>query len=142
MANSIVTEKDLRRVIEDIISPETCFEIVSIIYSATGKFSNDVFIESDIFFDDILGNVDPFEIARSFYAGRDLDKGKEHANPNAEYFRLNKRDDVESTDYPGDIYYEELTDDIIDFIMDNLEDYEYPDDIQEVIDEYLKNSEV
>lgn len=140
MAAKIKTISDLKRAIKDSITAEICPDIVGIAYSEDGKFSEYVFIESDIFFDDVLGNVDPYEIARSFYAGTDLDNDKNHANPNAEYFRLNKRDNVESTDYPEDIYYDELFDDLVDFIMDHIEDYTYPEDIQIVIDEYLKNN--
>lgn len=140
MAAKIKTISDLKRAIKDSITAEMCSDIVSIAYSEDGKFSEYVFTESDIFFDDVLGNVDSYEIARSFYAGTDLDNDKNHANPNAEYFRLNQRDNVESTDYPEDIYYDELFDDLVDFIMGHIEDYNYPEDIQIVIDEYLKNN--
>ena len=37
-----------------------------------------------------------------------------------------------------DIYYDELFDDLVDYIMDHLEDYTFPEDVQDVIDEYLK----
>ncbi len=138
MADIIKTENDLKQAIADAITPGICSDIIDIAYSNDNKFADSVFIESDIFFDDVLGNTAPFDIAKSFYDGTDLDADEDHANPNSEYFRLTRKDTVESTDYPEDIYYDELFDDIVDYIMDHLEDYTFPEDVQDVIDEYLK----
>jgi hypothetical protein len=58
-----------------------------------------------------------------------------------EYFRFNKHNNVESTDYPEDILYDELLDDVVDFIIDHIEEFEYPESIQDIINDYLDMEE-
>jgi hypothetical protein len=69
-----------------------------------------------------------------------MDNEKE-ADPTKAFMRFNDKGDVETTDYPGDVYLyaDDLTEQIIEYIMDHREDFEFPSDIQSVIDEYLGN---
>jgi len=132
----IETETDLREAIEDTLTPELCMEIVNLGYSEDNKFSKDVFTEARVFFDDILSALDPEEIALRFFNGDDLDS-KGAANPNRDYFRYNSKENIESTDYPEDLYYDELLDDIVDYIIEHLEDTEWPEEIQNLVDDYF-----
>jgi hypothetical protein len=75
-----------------------------------------------------------------FFNGEDLDSHGA-ANPNRDYFRYNKDGNIESTDDPGAIYYDTIFDNIVDYIMDNLETVEFPDDIQNLINDYLENED-
>lgn len=131
---------ELKRLIKDIIDPEICQEIINLAYSEDNSFADYMFMESDVFFDDVIANYTPMDIALIFFNGNDLDS-RGNANPNREYFRFNKYDNVESTDYPEDILYDELLDDVVDFIVNHIEEFEYPESIQDIINEYLDMEE-
>jgi hypothetical protein len=75
-----------------------------------------------------------------FFNGEDLDS-RGPANPNRDYFRFNGYDNIESTNDPGEIYLDELDIELVDYIIDHLDDREFPDDIQEIIEEYASNKE-
>ena len=124
----------LRRKIKDALTEDICQEVVSIAYSEDDTFTQDAFIEADVFWD-IHSNDDVFEITKQFFNGEDLD-AKGPANPNRNYFRFDGYDNIESTDYPGDIYLEQLDIEIIDYILDHLDDRTFPEELQDILDEY------
>lgn len=142
MAKSkIETNPDLEDAISDVLTsnPDLCTEIVNLAFSEDGTFEKEVFIPSKIFYNDNFARADAKEIAKAFYDGTDLDKDTDGANPDAPFFRL-VDDVVESTEDPGDYYCNNLFDDILGYIMDNIEDLTFPEDIQVLIDEYLETS--
>ena len=126
-------ETDLREAIEGVLSADLCMDVVNLAFSEDGSFENYIFFDSDTFFDTLV-DTEPYEVARAFFMGEDLDT-RGPANPTRDYFRFNGYENVESTDDPGEIYSDTIEDDIIDYIMEHL-DLEYPEDIQEIIDEY------
>lgn len=128
---------DLKNQINDALTDDICEEIVNLAYSEDGTFADEAFIEADTFWD-IHSSDEPQDMVLKFFNGEDLD-GRGPANPNRDYFRYNKYENVESTDYPGEIYMDQLSDEIVNYVMEHLDDREYPDDIQEIID---KNFEV
>lgn len=130
---------DLEQAIRDRLDEDLCVDIVNQAFSENGLFDIEVFLDSDNFFD-MIANEESRDVALMFFNGKDLDS-RGSANPNREYFRLDGYDNVESTDDPGAIYYDILLDEIVDYIIEHIEDMEFPDDIQEFIDEYLNNTE-
>lgn len=140
-ARSIKSSAALRRELEEILDEDLCVEVVNIGYSNDDEFADAVFIEAEVFWD-IHSNDDAFELVKHFYDGVDLDSNtSDSANPNSEYFRLDKDEDVESTDYPGDIYMDEILDGIIDYIIEHQNDRTFPEDIQEVLNNYSATTE-
>ena len=137
--SKITNLDDLRRAIKDILDADICSDIVNLAYSEDGTFETDVFIDADTFWD-VHSNDDVQEIILKFFNGEDLDS-KGPANPNRDYFRLNGYENVESTDYPEEIYMDELDIEVIDYVLDHLEDAEYPDKVQKLVDNYLENME-
>lgn len=135
----IENEDDLRQSIKNTLDEDICIDIVNLAFSEDNEFADEAFIESDTFFD-TLEYDDPKAVVVMFFNGEDLDS-RGAANPNRKYFRQDKKKNVESTDYPGEIYLETLDDKIIDYIIDHISDREYPDKIQELVDEYLENVE-
>lgn len=125
--------------IEDALTDDLCVEIVKLAFSETGDFSKDIFLSADnsedSFFDTLIDD-DPKDVALKFFNGTDLDS-KGPANPTRDYFRFNDKDNVESTDDPGAIYYDTILDNIIDFILDHAYDYEFPEEIQEILNKYI-----
>ena len=140
-ARSVKSSAALRRELKEILDEDLCVDVVNIGYSNDNEFTDSAFIEADVFWD-IHSNDDAFEIVKHFFDGEDLDSNTStSANPNREYFRQDKHEDVESTDYPGDIYIAEILDDIIDYIIDHQEDRTFPEDIQDVLDNYSATTE-
>ena len=140
-ARSIKSSAALHRELKEILDEDLCVDVVNIGYSNDDEFADVVFIEAEVFWD-IHSNDDAFELVKHFYDGADLDSNTaESANPNSEYFRQDKDEDVESTDYPGDIYMDEILDDIIDYIIEHQNDRTFPEDIQEVLDNYSATTE-
>lgn len=133
-ADTINTEEDLKQALKDILDDNICVEVVNLAYSEDGEFDSDAFIDAETFFD-TLESVDAYEVARMFFMGEDLDANGP-ANPTRDYFRYNGYANVESTNDPGDIYYHELDDAIIDYIMEHLDDREFPEEVMEVISRY------
>ena len=132
--------EELEDAIKEALDDEVCIDIVAAAYSNDGVFEDDYFTPSDDFFESIIANYEAKEVALKFFNGEDLDS-KGPANPNREYFRFDGYANIESTDYPGDIYMDTLDVDIVDYIMEHLEDVEYPEKIQKLIDAYLDNME-
>lgn len=135
-AESLKTEEDLKQALKDILDDNICVEVVNLAYSEDGEFDTDAFIDSDTFFES-LESTEPYEVARMFFMGEDLDADGP-ANPTRDYFRYNGYGNVESTNDPGDAYYHELDDDIINYIMEHLDDREFPEEVMEVISRYQK----
>ena len=140
-SNSIETKSDLMLALKDTLDSSSCYDVVMTGISEDGAFADDEFFDSGTFFD-IYGNTDAQELVEAFYDGEDLDdKSEKHANPHADYIRWSMYG-IESTDDAGQYYYDNLLDDIIDFIMDHLDDgYDFPSDVQDLIDEYLENQD-
>ena len=111
-------DSSLRKFIRSELSDEICIEVVELAYSEYGMFEDIVFMDSDTFFSDVLGNKDPKDVALAFYNGTDLDEGDSPANPTRKYFRLDKDKNIESTNDIGDIYYHELKNEVVDCIID------------------------
>ena len=126
----------LAKMIKDIMDEDLCMEVVNLAFSEDGSFSDEHFDEADVFFD-IIANEDAMTVALMFFNGKDLDS-KGPANPNRDYFRRDGKDNVESTDDPAVIYYDELLDDIVDYIVKYYDEVELPEKIQEVIDNFNK----
>ena len=133
-SDTIKTEEDLKQALKDILDDNICVEVVNLAYSEDGEFDSDAFIDAETFFD-TLESVGAYEVARMFFMGEDLDADGP-ANPTRDYFRYNGYANVESTNDPGDIYYHELDDAIIDYIMEHLDDREFPEEVMEVISRY------
>lgn len=126
---------DLIQNIEDVLDEKLCLGVVNLAFSEEGLFSEVIFSDSDTFFDTII-DEEPKQVAKMFFEGKNLDLSGP-ANPNMKYFRLNRKGNVESTNQPGAIYYEDLLDEIVDYIIENIDEgIEFPDEIQELIDEY------
>ena len=130
---------DLKKQIKDALTDNICEEIVNLAYSEDGIFEKEIFTDSDTFWD-IYSNEEPQDMVLKFFNGEDLD-GRGQANPSRDYFRYDNYENVESTDYPGEIYLDQLDDEIVDYVMEHLDDREFPDDIQDIIDKYLADSE-
>lgn len=139
-SDGIETKSDLGDAIYDILDSDICKQVVDEAFSATSTFEKEIFIDSNTFFDTELITTPAKKIALKFFEGEDIDDGGP-ANPNRGYFRFNKSKDIESTDYPGDVYFDTMAEEIVDYILDNLEDGDFPDYVQELIDEYLDNKE-
>lgn len=129
----------LRRQLKDALTDDICVDIVNLAYSEDGTFAEAAFIDADTFWD-VHSSDDVQDLVLKFFNGEDLDS-RGPANPNRDYFRFDGYENIESTDYPGEIYMDELDGEIVDYIMDHLDDIEYPDDIQKLIDEYFSNKE-
>ena len=137
--SSVSSENDeyseLRADLEDILDENLCVDIVNQAFSEDSTFSEDIFIKSKDFFNSII-DEEPKTVALSFFNGTDLDT-RGSANPKREYFRFDDKSNVESTDEPGEIYYDTMLDDIVDYIIDHIDDLEFPDEVQGLINEFL-----
>ena len=137
-SDTIESKSDLRRELRDLIDEDMCREIVDLAYSQDGAFGDAVFDDSETFFGDVIANYEAEEVARMFFFGEDLDSGgsdKDHANPTRGYFRFDGNANVESTDYPETAYYDML-DDVINYVLDHLDLDRYPEEVQELVNEY------
>lgn len=128
-------EYELRKAIKSALSDDLCVDIINLAYSEDDQFVDEAFIEADVFWD-IQSNADAQELVLKFFNGEDLDS-KGPANPNRDYFRFNGYGNIESTDYPGDIYLDDLDDEIVDYIMEHSTDREFPKNIQDILDDYM-----
>ena len=133
-ASDSTSGADLKGALKSALDSDICEDIVNLAYSEDNVFAEQVFIESESFFDALISE-DPKDVALMFFNGKDLD-ARGPANPNRDYFRTNKYDNVESTDYPGEIYEETIFDDILDYIIEHISDREFPKMIQEIISKY------
>lgn len=128
--------------IEDALRSELSYgrllsETLSAISSETGDFIDDVFMNADDFFD-LNSKANSKDFVMEFYNGEDLDSGEDHANPGRKYFRRDSNNSIQSTDHPESIYEDELLDDVINYILDNLDDTYYPDDILDILNKYVE----
>lgn len=139
-SDDITSIEDLEKALRILLDAELCEAVVNLAYSTDGVFGGDVFLPSEEFFEDSLYGYEAKDVAMKFFNGEDLDS-RGPANPNRDYFRFNGYDNVESTNDPGEIYLDELDIELVDYIIDHLDDREFPDDIQEIIDEYASNKE-
>ena len=142
-AKDLETEADLRNALEEVLDSDIAQQMVELAISEDGIFEDNMFLPRKDFFNTELANNDPQEIAEAFFYGKDLDRNEKPADPTKDYLRFDDSDNIESTDYPGDVYLyrDDLVDGIIDFVMDHIDDLEFPDYIQELVDEYLGNQE-
>ena len=133
-----LSEEDLRLAIEDTLDSDDCEEIVSLGYSYDDNFQDEWFMGIEEFCDVFLSNETPLEVAQAFWNGTDLDEHENHANPESDYARYDRHGTIETTDYPGDIYYDELLDEIIDYIIEYRDTRydDFPTEIQELLDQY------
>ena len=127
----------------DILDAELCQEVVDAAFSEYDEFSDIVFTyaggKDDSFFD-ALNDDTPRNVAFMFFEGKDLDDGGP-ANPGRDYFRFDRKGNIESTDDPGEIYMDTILDDIVDYIVDHMEEVEFPEKIDKLINKYLDNQE-
>lgn len=128
---------ELKKELKDALTEDICVDLVNLAYSEDDVFTEDAFIEAEIFWD-THSNDDVQDMVLKFFNGEDLDS-KGPANPNRDYFRFDGYENIESTDYPGDIYKEELDIELVDYVMEHLDDREFPEAIQEIIDNYMIN---
>lgn len=131
--------KELEKAIKAVLDAEICLELVNLAYSEDNYFEDDVFIDAETFWD-VHDNDDVKEITLKFFNGEDLDS-KGPANPNRDYFRFDGYDNIESTNDPEDIYLDELDVELVDYVLEHLNDREYPEKVQKLIDNYLENVE-
>lgn len=126
----ITDEDDLKAVLEEVLTPDDCEAIVNYGQSDSGYFDTDAFWDSSNFWV-VYENVPAEDMVDGFYSGTNLDADEDHANPNHNYFRYDRYGSyVESTDYPGDIYKSEILDDIINYIIDNVDSIYLNDNIE------------
>ena len=145
--DAIITIDDLADALENILDPDLCQQVVNLAYAESVAFENEIFLPAEEFYDAILSPLLPKDIAIKFYDGRNLDK-MGAADPNSDYMKLEypdrqvtaRNNNILTTDNPGNYYFDELLDDIIDYIIDHVGKLEFPDEIQELIDEYLENN--
>lgn len=138
-SKNVGNPESLEKALKRLLTDELCEDVVNLAYAEDGEFADDVFIDSDTFWD-IHSMDDVQEICLKFFNGKDLD-ARGAANPNRDYFRFDKYDNVESTDYPGKIYPNEIDAEIVDYIIDHLDDREFPEEVQELINDYLNDNE-
>lgn len=124
----------LKKAIMSLLDEDLCIDIVNLAFSEDGFFKEEVFTDSETFFDTII-DEEPKQVALMFFNGKDLDL-RGSANPNREYFRLDRKGNVESTDDPGVVYYDDLLDDIVDYIMEHIDNREFPEVVQDILAEY------
>lgn len=84
-------------------------------------------------FDEIMGNMTPWEIARACFYGHEF-------CPAHDYFRFNGYANLESFDFAPEGNSGIYTSDIADYI-DRNEDALYNDEIQDILDEYEEEDE-
>lgn len=133
-------KSDLEQALEEALTEDICVDIVNLAYSESNEFASDVFIDAEDFFDVNLGNADPQDIALKFFEGKDLDDDGP-ANPNRDYLRFDADENIESTDDPGAIYLDTLLDDIIKYVIDHKDEFEFDEDIQNILNDYLDDDE-
>ena len=122
----------------ELSKPSILKDVISAIYSETGKFDDVVFLTADEFYE-ILVTYEPKDIASKFVNGINLDLGKSPAKPEAKYFRFDDDDDIESTNHPED-YYEDYIDDVVDWLKDNLDtasQMKLPESILDILDDLI-----
>lgn len=142
-ADNITAKTSLETALTDILDAELCQEVVDAAFSEYDEFSDIVFTyaggKDDSFFD-ALNDDTPRNVAFMFFEGKDLDDGGP-ANPGRDYFRFDRKGNIESTDDPGEIYMDTILDDIVDYIVDHMEEVEFPEKIDKLINKYLDNQE-
>ena len=135
----ITDENDLREVLMAEMEADDCESVVNYAVSKDGTFQDEEFFDSYTFWD-IYSNDSAEEMVKAFYEGDDLDSNERHANPDRDYFRMDATyGSIESTNDPGEFYKDEMLDDIVEYIIDNI-DYvnsmDLSDEIMEIIDNY------
>ena len=95
-SKNVDNPESLEKALKGLLTDELCEDVVNLAYAEDGEFADDVFIDSDTFWD-IHSMDDVQEICLKFFNGEDLD-ARGAANPNRDYFRFDKHDNVESTD--------------------------------------------
>lgn len=125
-----------------------CWDVVSNAIGEDGTFADDYdFFESDEFFSIFLtGNSRELadrarEMINGFHDGTDLDDDSDGANPYADYLKWNSDGGIDSTDYPAEYIKDNALDEIVDYIMENMDNVSrFPEEVQDLINEYIDNS--
>lgn len=110
-------------------------DTINAIYSETGEFEDIVFMEAKEFYN-LLKRDDIKDTVNKFYNGYDYSRNKLEADPNSKFFRFNEDDNIESSDYPESVYYKEVLNDIVDYILDHIDADYYPDEILDILAEF------
>lgn len=133
-ASETAEDRQLRKDLEYALehSVDLIEDVVNEIYSNTGDFDKDIFTEAKAFFEE-NSKEDMQDLLSDFFFGEDYDKGGS-ANPTRKFFRRDSDKNVQSTDVPGEIYQEEILDDIVDYIMKHSDDTYYPDEILDILE--------
>ena len=136
MAVKTMIEDDFRRKLKEILTPNLCWQVVSTAIGEDGTWSEEYdFFDADEFVE--IWNKSFREIIDGMRRGYDLDKDPPCApgNPYADYYKWDG-DTIDTTNNPAQYIYDEALFDIIDYIVDNLDESWYPDEILELIEEY------
>lgn len=133
-----MTLGELKHALKNILDEDLCYEMVNYAASEDGEFQDEEFLDDWTFYD-VNANADPKDFATAFYNGRNLTEDEDHADPQSSYFRYDG-DTIDSIEDPGEYYYENLVDDIIDYILDNTDYDNYPEAVQELVDAYNESN--
>ena len=133
------TRNALEDALEDMLDESLCQAIVDLAYSEDNEFAHDVFTKADTFWD-LHSTDDVKDLCIKFVKGYDMDtvRPKTPADPEKEYFRIDGFDNIESTNYPGDVYFSEILAEIIQYVIEHPTGRKYPEEVQEVIDKYTE----
>ena len=136
MAVKTMVEDDFRANLEEILTPDLCWNIVGSAISENGTWADDYdFFDVDEFV--AIWDKKFSEIIEGLRNGYDLDKNPPCApgNPFADYFKWDG-DTIDTTNGPAQYIYNDALFDIIDYIVDNLDENWYPEEVLEAIAEY------
>lgn len=136
MAVKTMIEDDFRRKLKEILTPNLCWQVVSTAIGENGTWADEYdFFDAYEFV--AIWDKSFREIIDGMRRGYDLDKDPPCApgNPYADYYKWDG-DTIDTTNNPAQYIYDEALFDIIDYIVDNLDESWYPDEILELIEEY------
>ena len=136
MAIKNLTEDDFRAKLREILTEDMCWNIVGQAISEDGTWAEDYDFFDATEFAEIFGKSFR-EIIDGMRRGYDLDKDPPGppGNPFADYYKWDG-DTIDTTNHPETYIYEEALEDIIDYIVDNMDNDWYPDEVVEAIEEY------
>ena len=143
MAVKKISKDDLESAIRDTLDADMCFDIVQSACSEYGDFEEYDFMDSRDFFACFGNEYSKIaDLIDAFYSGTDLDTGENGADPYADYLRWTRYGGaVDSITDPAQFVYDDAFQDIVEYIMDNLDYDFYPEEIMELINEYKDYSE-
>ena len=136
MAVKTMVEDDFRANLKELLTPELCWQIVGSAIGENGTWADDYdFFDAEEFVS--IWDKSFREIIDGMRRGYDLDKNPPCApgNPFADYYKWDG-DTIDTTNDPAQYIYDEALFEIIDYIVDNLDENWYPDEVLEAIAEY------